>query len=426
MKNRLVGGCFSASLVMVMLLGCRLPVEGPEESEAPEASGAALETGAEVQPDPQAGKLELERAIRRVDRLEGLAEVRKDLEALLRDGRLSPDDQAEAYLTLSRAADALGDREGAITTLEDLLALRASEERSNGVERAERALRFLLTGHEDEQDVRLPASAATAPIANALAGYFTADDTGRVLVDVLAIGMGSRRGPGIYDIAEAKRSVLEQDLTAKVNIARSISSDDWMALPRTLGEKRSDMPHPDRSLLVFYFDLGDRRVPSRYDEYLPIPSDEIVARLERGEAFVAARQRPNGRPTIVLAAPRAAQLELVEEAFTKMTALPVQPVTVPIENRLLPTEIQGHVRRARGAMAKCYEDALKRVPTLSGKITLAFEIDGAGRVGKLELEPVGLDEPALLTCVRDVTEGIRFPATGGPSLEVHYPIAMTP
>jgi hypothetical protein len=77
-------------------------------------------------------------------------------------------------------------------------------------------------------------------------------------------------------------------------------------------------------------------------------------------------------------------------------------------------------------MAKCYEDALKRVPTLSGKITLAFEIDGAGRVGKLELEPAGLDEPGLLTCVRGVTEGIRFPATGGPSLEVHYPIAMTP
>jgi DNA-binding response OmpR family regulator len=290
----------------------------------------------------------------------------------------------------------------------------------------ERALRFLLTGHEKEQDVRLPSTVATTPIANALQRYFEEDEAGRVLIDVYAFGMGPRTGQGVYDIAEAKRSVLEQDLTAKVNIGRSISAGDWIALPRALGEKRADMPHPDRSLLVFYFDLGDKRVPSRYDAYLPLPSEEIVARLERGEAFVAARERQNARPTIVLAAPRAAQLELVEAAFNKMTELPLEPVAVPISAGLLPSEIQGHVRRARGTFAACYEDALKRVPTLSGALTLNYEIDGRGRVNKLTLEPSGLDEQGLLSCVREAAEKIEFPATGGPSIMVRYPLQMTP
>lgn len=428
MKIRLASRLIS--LAALTVLGCNstdasLETEEPTVSVRNEKDGQTeLPTEAEV--GGRADKLVLEHAMRRVDRGERLAETRKDLEELLHHGRLSLDDRDEAYLTLSRASDALGDEEGAITALEELLALQAAEDRTAGAERAERALRFLLTGHEKEQDVRLPSPIATTPIANALAGYFEEDEAGQVLVDVYAFGMGPRTGQGIYDIAEAKRSVLEQDLTAKVNIGRSISSGDWISLPRALGEKRADMPHPDRSLLVFYFDLGDKRVPSRYDAYLPLPSEEIVARLERGEAFVAARERRNARPTIVLAAPRAAQLELVEAAFNRMTALPLEPVAVPIAAGLLPSEIQGHVRRTRGTFAACYEDALKRVPTLSGTLTMNYEIDGRGRVSKLTLEPSGLDEPGLLSCVREAAEKIEFPATGGPNLSVRYPLQMTP
>jgi hypothetical protein len=424
MTIRMTSGLFSTSLAALTLLACTTPGTSLESEEP--SVGTELDTRADTEVDGQVSKLELERAMRRVDRGEQLQETRTDLEELLLTGALSKDDQDEAYLTLSRARAALGDEEGAISALEELLALRAEEDRTAGVERAERALRFLLTGHETEQDVRLPTPIVTTPIANVLASYFAEDEAGRVLVDVYAFGMGPRGGQGIYDIAEAKRSILEQDLTAKINIGRSISSGDWIALPRALGEKRADMPHPDRSLLVFYFDLGDKRVPSRYDAYLPMPSDEIVERLERGEAFVAARKRPNARPTIVLAAPRAAQLELVEAAFSKMTALPLEPVTVPIQSGLLPSEIQGHVRRARGTFAACYEDALKRVPTLSGVITMNYEIDGRGRVEKLALEPSGLDEPGFLRCVHQAAEKIEFPATGGPNITVRYPLQMTP
>ena len=199
-----------------------------------------------------------------------------------------------------------------------------------------------------------------------------------------------------------------------------------MSLPRALGEKRADMPQPDRSLLIFYFDLGDRKVPSRYDGYLPIPSDEIVERLKRGEAFVAARERKNARPTIVLAAPRGAQLELVEEAFAQMTELPTNPVVVPLEKKLLPSEIQGHIRAARGEIAKCYESARARSPELEGTLTVNFDINGAGSVENAHLETTTLNDAGLLRCVQGLVEGIQFPATDGPKLTVRYPLAMTP
>lgn len=376
--------------------------------------------------DTEHAKLELERSLRALDRGADLATARETLARLTVDEALTVDDQDEAHLALARADAALGDEEAALSTLEKFLALRADQDRTAARERAEKHLRFLLTGSETTRDVRLPTPVATAPIANALAGYFPADADGRVLIDVLALGIGRGRDSGIYEIAEARRSVLEQDLTAKVDVGQSISSGDWVSLPRALGEKRADMPHPDRSMLVFYFDLGDKRVPARYDAYLPIPSDEIVERLERGEAFVVARERPSARPTIVLAAPRAAQLELVEQAFSKMTSLPLEPSVVPLEPRLLPSEIQGHIRAARGPIAKCYETARARSPELQGTLMINFEIDGQGRVSDTKLETTSLDDADLLTCIEGLIQKITFPATGGPKMTVRYPLSMTP
>lgn len=421
-----VGLCFGS----VFAVGCStsdVPGGDPHEQaegarEADEATAPAADTALRVTD----ARVRLERAERALDRGEVKGPL-ADLQALASDSAVSGDDRDAVLLALSRAYELFGDDDGAVEAVENLLSARAGRDRSDTVEVAEKRLRFLLTGEAEESGLRLPSNGSPPPIASALAELFEAGEDGRILVDVYAFGRRRANDHGIFEIAEAKRQKLEQEIGVNIKIGQSISSsDNWLALPSAMGETRDDMPQADRSLLVFYYDLADNRVPSRYDDYLPMPSEEIAAVLERGEGLVVARKRANGKPTIVIAAPRPAQLEAVEEAFSKMTEVPFTPVTVPLQGNLLPGEIQAVVRSSRAHLRGCYEAALERNKSLQGKLTLAFGIDGDGRVTSpaVEIEP-SLAEQGLEACLLQDLEKMRFPATGK-TTTVKYPIVMTP
>jgi hypothetical protein len=274
----------------------------------------------------------------------------------------------------------------------------------------------------------LPPSEAPAPITTALADLFPADENGHVLVDVFAFGRGRGDNHGIFEIAEAKRQKMEMDLGGKISVGQSISStDSWVGLPRAMGETEGDMPQADRSLLVFYYDLADLKVPSRYDDYLPMPSDDIAEVLERGEGLVMAKKRNGAKPTIVIAAPRRAQLDLVEEAFSKMTEVPWEAVSIPLEKKLRPREIQATVRAARNEMRACYEAALKNDKTLAGSVELEFVIEPDGTVGKHAIGAKStLPDPAVGKCLDQMVSTLSFPAFGGEKITVTYPLAFSP
>lgn len=420
------------ALAGLSLFGAACDASSRPNEEETAAQGAAPEADLEQvsADDPVSkathSKVRLERAQRALDRGDARA-AEEELERMLDAGEVVGEERDEALLALSRACELNGDEEGAIDAVERILIANAASERFESQEVAERRLRLLLTGAEETSNIRLPASADLPPMTWELADFFEQGTDGRVLVDVYTFGRPSRERGGIYDIAEAKRFKLDQDLSRQSKVSQSISgAGSWLALPKAIGVQQEDMPQADRSMLVFYYDLGDNRVPSRYDEYLPIPSEEIAATLEKGQGLVAARKREHGKPVIVIAAPRMAQLEAVEEVFSQMTEMPFTPVAVPLTPKLMPGEIQGTVRASFGSLRKCYETALETDKTMEGKIVLSFEIDRDGYVSSGALgEGTTLREPTFVQCMLRNLRELKFPASGEKT-KVTYPIVMSP
>ncbi|NUP13580.1 MAG: AgmX/PglI C-terminal domain-containing protein [Polyangiaceae bacterium] len=421
------GGMGFRGVLMGCLLatGCSTGDVSGVDTDAPAAPEAADVAATPAEDGASDMRVRLEKARRSLDRGDAKT-AETELEALLETVE-DADDKNDVLLELSRAYELGGDQEAAIDAVESILVTSAARDSHEVREPAERRLRYLLTGHEEETSPRLPANGELPPVTAALAEAFQPDADERVLIDVFVFGRPRNGHDGIFEISEAKRFSMEQDLTSNIKVSQSISSSgSWVSLPHAMGEKDPSMPQADRSMLVFYYDLGDNRVPSRYDDYLPMPSEEIAAVLEQGDGLVAARQRPNGKPVIVIAAPRKAQLDQVEAAFADMQTLPYAPAVVPVTRGLSGPEIQAGIRSVRKTMHGCYEKALERDKSLSGKLNLDFAISGEGAIEGLKLgEGSTLKEAGLVECVFGEVRKLTFAATGE-RRTVSYPILMTP
>ncbi len=419
-----MGTWMSAVMLGFFAFGC---ARGSEEVETEAPSTAEEAAKVEEQAAAPAIAERLERSLRAVDRGEKLDEARAALEAIIADKAATGDQRDEARLGLSRIFEQQGNEEAAIGAVEELLAAHWDDSKFAAREAAERRLRFLLTGRQEGPTYRLPRSKPLPPAATAMAKLYEADAEGRVLVDMFIFGGPGRARSEAFDVAEAKREEYGVALSKSGWVGQSISqSGSWVALPQAIAQKNTDMPNADRSLIVFYYDLGDNRVPTRYDAYLPMPSDEIAAVLEAGQGLVMARKREGGKPTIVIAAPRAGQLPLVEDAFAQLSELPYEAVKVPLSTKLLPGEIQARVRASWGSIRTCYEELLSRDATAEGKVMMNFVI---GRDGKVETASIGeettLKDAKLEECIVSFARKLEFPATSEPTT-VHYPIAMSP
>jgi hypothetical protein len=293
-----------------------------------------------------------------------------------------------------------------------------------------------VTGKETE-DRSFNTVEKFAPVAGALAGYFQADEHGETLVDVLAFGRNGEKLEELGGLAipAAKRDAMRQACTFcdnNLKVYQSISrSGSWVDLLRSTGEIKPGMPQADRSLVIFYFDLEANRVPSRYDEYLAIPSADIVAKLSAGEGVIAFRERKGAKPTIVIAAPRTGQLPAVEEAFSKLTSLPKQPISVTVDPKLSAEEIQSVVRASFHEAKQCYSHLLESDPKAAGTMVVKFEINGDGTVKGTTTDDgksgsrTTLTDPTMTQCVTSMFAKLKFPAAGKTST-VAYPIAFSP
>lgn len=401
------------------LIACE---NAPEPGSAPEAADLGVEPKAEAAPSG----LRLEEAQRKLDRGDDLAGAIEALEALVDDETLSSDDKDAAKLALSRAYAAKGDPESAIDVLEDLLKSHSQSGPFAARDVATKRLRVLLTGSDVEESYR-PNAVDVTPGARMLAKEFGADAEGNYLIDMNVFGTVARHDGILWQIAEAKRQDLEAALSPKINVGQSItSSGSWTGLPTAMGEQPADMPQADRSMVAFYFDLGAGRVPSRYDAYLPMPSDEIAGVLEAGDGLIAIRRRPNAKPTLVIAAPRAAQLTEVEDVLDQMTAPPTEPVRVPLTKGLRPGEIRSTIRTARKDFRQCYEALLASDPRATGKVDVAFRVDGSGAPLEVTIgEGSTLRGAGFESCMTSAVAKLKFTATGE-ATKITYPLTFTP
>lgn len=400
---------------------------GCAEQGSAEAVGIAEPTGTAVL---ESAELKIERAVRDIESGQNLDAARAQLDAVLADPAVSPDLRDDARLALSRLHEIRGEDEQAIVAIEQLLASHRLDAKYAAHQAAERRLRFLLTGSEDS----LPRSEARdviPPIAHRLAGFFTPDSQGTTHVGILIFGRAPETGEptGAFNIAEALQARKQESCplcTDGVSVSTSRSqTSSWVMLPAAAAAAPSEGPTYANALTVFYFDLETNRIPSRYDSYLPMRSDDVVARLEKGEGVVAVKVRDGAPPVVLLAAPRWGLLSDVEQAFSKLEELPAEPQSVSVDPKLRSDEIRAVVRGGYPKLRKCYEDLLATDPDARGKVVLGFAIENGSAVDVEVDAQSTLTDAALQSCFLGAFRSLRFPAAPG-RVTVKYPIALSP
>ena len=95
-----------------------------------------------------------------------------------------------------------------------------------------------------------------------------------------------------------------------------------------------------------------------------------------------------------------------------------------VDGELDPSIVSKEVRSRLGAIKACYERALKRSPTLSGKIVIHWTITAAGTVSGVDVENDTLGDNEVASCIKSLIARWRFPAPSGGSVEVSFPFVF--
>lgn len=395
------------ALALVSLSACAAPTASPTDKSAPAAAPVS------------ASSLAVEQAVRDLDVGHDAAAARKKLEEALLDPTLPDGTRDVANLALARALDKTGDKEKAIETVEALLAKHATEHPWALEEQTDDLLQTLVNGKVTKAP-RDDSGPGATPIAKAIARCFPAKD-GKVTISQYLVGGTSGDRLATFDIAQALREKKRESCALcddALNAHSHVSQSSWTSIPANRSKY-------DDALVVYYFDLESNRIPARYDELLPMPSAEIVARLNKGEGVIVVKKRENAPPMILMAAPRTAQLGEVEQTLSEMKELPSAPVTVTVSPRLRPSEIKSVFRAARPAFRACAEAMFARTPGVAGTITMKLKVMADGTVTGLTSEAPTAFDSAFTSCMEKVTQGLSFPKSSA-DFAVTYPLMITP
>ncbi len=421
MKMPQLTSTITASLLPLALcgpltLGCLDAIDS-----AVDGTGDDLSPPAEV----SSAALQIEQAERLLDRGDDLEQARALLVHTLGIADITPEERSAALLALSRAHEALGNSEAAIKVIEDEIAAMADQRDWSGRDFTKR-LRQLLTGSESTPGLKVPSTETVAPFASVLLGYFPADADGAVQAKLFLAGGESSVSSelGTFNLHGALRAKQDKGCPfcdLDVRVSQSVRRSDWLLIPRS-------QKHFADALTVFYFDLGEGRIPERYEAHLPMKVAQIVTELEAGKSFVVAKERPGSPPTILLAAPRSVMLPDVEDYLAQLDALPTEPLYVDVSLKLRPEEIRAVVRAQwYPHMRQCFDQLLAEDPVATGRLKARFKIDRSGKIvsSDLETKDAPLRNQSFLTCVGGQLDELEFPKTDGPTT-VSYPFHLTP
>jgi hypothetical protein len=118
-------------------------------------------------------------------------------------------------------------------------------------------------------------------------------------------------------------------------------------------------------------------------------------------------------------------VELVERRETAVTGrVREEPLSVDVTE--FPADaLAAWVRARRGAIQSCYERALKRNPTLSGRLVLRFSITPRGRVTSLDLSEGTLGDAEVSGCIATIAQRWVLPFTPDDEVAVAFPFVFT-
>ena len=88
--------------------------------------------------------------------------------------------------------------------------------------------------------------------------------------------------------------------------------------------------------------------------------------------------------------------------------------------------VRAVVRAGFDRLIACYEDGLRRDPTLAGRVTVVFVIQPDGTVKDVHARSTTLGDDAAVECILDRFRTLVFPRPPGGILTVEYPVSFTP
>ena len=394
-------------------------------ADVPGDAGESADTEIAQTAEVSEAALRIEQAERLLDRGHDIQQAQALLTETLAISDIIPEERAAALLALSRAHEVLGETEKAIGVIEDEIARNAGNHDWAGRSFNKR-LRQLLTGSKTAPGPKVPLAAPVAPFAKVLLDYFPPSPDGAVQAKFYLAGGTSAVSNelGTFNLHGALRTKREQECPLcdlDVTVGVSVSRSDWLLIPRSQAEFAEGMT-------VFYFDLGDGRIPERYEAHLPMKVADIVSELEAGKSFVVAKERPGSPPALLLAAPRAVMLPVVENHLSQLDELPTEPRYFEVSPRLRPEEIRAVIRgQWLGDLRSCYDQLLTNHPQAGGKIEADLKVDGDGRVtfSKIRTDDEVLQQPRFMTCLDESVVDLEFPTSGGETT-ITYPLRLTP
>jgi outer membrane biosynthesis protein TonB len=113
-----------------------------------------------------------------------------------------------------------------------------------------------------------------------------------------------------------------------------------------------------------------------------------------------------------------------EAAAEKKVSGSVKSEAPAVDGELDPAMVAKEVRTRLGAIKACYERALKRNPTLSGKVVIHWTITQAGTVSGVDVEQDTLGDAEVASCIKALVARWRFPAPSGGSVDVSFPFVF--
>jgi hypothetical protein len=161
---------------------------------------------------------------------------------------------------------------------------------------------------------------------------------------------------------------------------------------------------------------------------------DIGAKIEEAEGDVTEAEKELKRAKEPQA--KASAEAKRQEALAKSSALTarlgsnvkgnVQMGAVTVSGRMAPEVISGVVAQNVGRFRACYESALARSPSLSGRVAARFVIGRDGAVSNVGNGGSDLPNNAVVSCVLSALYGLSFPRPEGGIVTVVYPITFSP
>ncbi|NPC72365.1 energy transducer TonB [Corallococcus exiguus] len=91
-----------------------------------------------------------------------------------------------------------------------------------------------------------------------------------------------------------------------------------------------------------------------------------------------------------------------------------------------PKDLAREIQRRKASIQRCYENGLKRDPSLKGRVMIRFDLTPQGRASNVEVEESTLRSDEVINCIKTTMRTWTFPFKPSDDVPVSYPFIFSP